>query len=411
MWPGNIVIFSSILLGLCVIVLVVMQEIRRKHVAIWLGSYLVRRLRVSFSDKAARKESPTHVVFCVVDHFEPISDGSTREVERTRMWDWINRYPVLASRHRDSDGIPPQHTWFYPGENYDCEYLDDLARLSQAGFGEIELHLHHGFDSGETLRGKIVSSVEKFAQHGALVSDDAPPRSRYAFIHGNMAFDNSRNDPSVCGVNNEITILKETGCFADFSLPTAPCVSQVRMVNTVYYAIDDPVRPKSHDVGNEVEVGKAPSGDLMIIPGPLGLDWRNRKWGLIPRIENAEIQVSSPPTLSRVRNWVRQHIHVKGRPEWVFVKVSCHGAEDRSRDCLLGDIADQMYTDLETHYRDNSGYRLHYVTARELYNIVKAAEAGLTGDPSHYRDYLIPRCQVHSRGESTTLTTVLSELR
>jgi hypothetical protein len=33
---------------------------------------------------------------------------------------------------------------------------------------------------------------------------------------------------------------------------------------------------------------------------------------------------------------------------------------------------------------------LHYVTAREAYNLVKAAEAGCTGDPEQYRDYLIP---------------------
>lgn len=409
MWPGNIVIFSSILLGLCVIVLVVMREIHRKHVLIWLGSYLVRRLHINFGDKSVPKEEPIHVMFCVVDHFEPISDGSTRDEERTRMRDWMNRYPSLASRHCDSDGIPPQHTWFYPGENYDGEYLGDLAHLSQAGFGEIELHLHHGFDSGETLSEKITSSLTKFASHGALVTHESPPRSRYAFIHGNMAFDNSRNDPSVCGVNNEITILRNTGCFADFSLPTAPCVSQVRMVNTVYYAIDDPTKPKSHDVGIEVEVGKEPRGDLMIIPGPLGLDWQNRKWGLIPRIENAEIQVSSPPNLSRIRNWVRQHIHVKGRPEWVFVKVSCHGAEDRSRDCLLGGLADQMYADLETNYRDSPGYRLHYVTARELYNIVKAAEAGAIGDPGLYRDYLIPRYQLHSSSDGATVTTEVSE--
>jgi hypothetical protein len=33
---------------------------------------------------------------------------------------------------------------------------------------------------------------------------------------------------------------------------------------------------------------------------------------------------------------------------------------------------------------------LHYVTAREVYNIIKAAEAGLTGSPHDYRDYELP---------------------
>ena len=33
--------------------------------------------------------------------------------------------------------------------------------------------------------------------------------------------------------------------------------------------------------------------------------------------------------------------------------------------------------------------KLRFVTAREAYNIVKAAEAGLSGDPEKYHDYII----------------------
>jgi hypothetical protein len=33
---------------------------------------------------------------------------------------------------------------------------------------------------------------------------------------------------------------------------------------------------------------------------------------------------------------------------------------------------------------------LHYVTAREAYNIAKAAEAGHAGDPNDFRDFVIP---------------------
>ena len=32
--------------------------------------------------------------------------------------------------------------------------------------------------------------------------------------------------------------------------------------------------------------------------------------------------------------------------------------------------------------------KLHYVSAREAYNIVRAAQAGMTGDPEDYRDYV-----------------------
>src|SRR5262249_30241644 len=35
-------------------------------------------------------------------------------------------------------------------------------------------------------------------------------------------------------------------------------------------------------------------------------------------------------------------------------------------------------------------FRLHFATAREAYNMVKAAEAGLTGNPNDYREFSVP---------------------
>jgi hypothetical protein len=375
---------------------IVWHEVRAKHLNIWMGTYLRARLRKVCGLEASPSGSPVHVLFCVVDHFEPVSEGSTVEQERERMRDWLTRYPALAQRHKDSDGRPPQHTWFYPGENYRAEYLDNLLELCQQGLGEIELHLHHGHDTSDSLRAKFQLAITNFNKHGALITQEVPPRQAYGFIHGNMALDNSMNNPALCGVDAEIRVLCETGCYADFSMPTAPAISQSRKINAVYYSTDDPSRSKSHDTGIDVEVGRRSSGDLMIIQGPLGINWHSRKWGVIPKIENGELQASNPPSLARILNWVRQHVRVKGRPEWVIVKVSCHGAEDRSRDVILGKTADEMYSLLEHKYRDQAGYVLHYVTARELYNIIRAAEAGHSGNPNLYRDYLIGVYQTHT---------------
>ena len=52
---------------------------------------------------------------------------------------------------------------------------------------------------------------------------------------------------------------------------------------------------------------------------------------------------------------------------------------------------DRAFSHLESRYNDGKDWKLHYVSAREMYNIVKAAEQGLTGDPGQYRDHLIPR--------------------
>lgn len=374
---------------------VVIREAKRVQLWLWLPGFLARKRVVRRAKAAARTMEQTHILFCMVDHFEPISAGSTKEQERSRMNMWLDQYPRLAGQHRDSHGRPPQHTWFYPIENYASEYLDGLGELCRQGLGEIEVHLHHGHDTSETLRVRIQAGLAAFEKHGAQKPQGFPAERRYGFIHGNMALDNSRYDPAFCGVNDELKVLCETGCYADFSLPTVPCVSQPRMVNTIYYALEDPDKPKSHDYGVEIEMGGHPSGDLLLIPGPLALNWRQRKYGIVPRIENGEIQGSSPPTAHRVRLWIEQHIHVKGRPDWVVVKVSCHGAEERNWNALFGPVADEMYRTLEAEYRDQGGYQLHYVTARELYNIVKAAEAGCAGNPTAFRDFVIPPYEIN----------------
>ena len=55
------------------------------------------------------------------------------------------------------------------------------------------------------------------------------------------------------------------------------------------------------------------------------------------------------------------------------------------------DLSDLDVVILPGGFNDGTNFRLHYVTAREMYNIIKAAEAGKSGDPSAYRDFQIRR--------------------
>src|SRR2546423_8037912 len=87
--------------------------------------------------------------------------------------------------------------------------------------------------------------------------------------------------------------------------------------------------------------------------------------GRRPRIENSAVTADDPGTPARVRSWVRQGIHVAGRPEWVFVKVHTHGAPEKQAASLLGDGGRAMHTELTTRFNDGQRWRLHYVTARE----------------------------------------------
>ena len=117
--------------------------------------------------------------------------------------------------------------------------------------------------------------------------------------------------------------------------------------------------------------------------------WSDRRCGIIPRIDTGALTGLAPGGPRRVDAWIRLGIGVVGRPEWVFVKAHCHGALARDREALLGQQADEMFSYLEAEY-GSGRYRLHYVTLREMYNIVKAAEAGLTGNPNDFRDFVIP---------------------
>ncbi|MBN8894277.1 MAG: hypothetical protein J0I71_05500 [Rhodanobacter sp.] len=370
------------LLALCAIAVTV--AIRARNMQYWLGGYLRRR-------RPPAVDGPIHVMFCFVDHFEPAWGKVDLATQRARVDRWCRDYRALAAMHRDADGRMPQHTFFYPEEEYLEEHLDKIAALCAEGYGEIEIHLHHDNDNEANFR----QTIERFnnllhERHGALPRDPATGQLRFGFIHGNWSLDNSRADGRWCGINNELILLRELGCYADFTLPSAPSDTQTKTSNAIYYATDDPLRPKSHDSGVPVRVGGTPSGDLMIVQGPLGLNWRERKFGVLPRIENADVRRGCPPTPERVDAWVKTGIHVEGRPEWVFVKVHTHGTQERDMDTLLGDAAQRMHQHLERAYNDGKRYVLHYVTARETYNIIKAAEAGHRGDPHAFRDFLLP---------------------
>ncbi len=382
-------IYLVLFLLVLVPVVVVFWEVRKKHMLVWLGSYLKQDWRAPPSGTA--RKGPRHVMFCFVDHFEPQYSRPSYEIEVKRVARWRQEYPKLCEGHRDADGRPPVHSFFYPEEEYRPEHLNALVEICQMGLGEIDIHLHHHNDTEAGLREKLQRFTQLLVnQYGALPVD-ANGKPLWSFIHGNWALDNSHPDGVCCGVNNELIVLREEGCYADYTFPAAPDPCQTSTINQIYYAKDDPMRPKSHDTGVRVKVGAQPSGDLMIIQGPLGLMFKNRKFGILPRIENADVRTNIPPSPDRIDAWVETGIHVEGRPEWIFIKVHTHGTQERDIDTLLGAPMDKAFSHLESKYNDGVNWQLHYVSARETYNIIKAAEAGLSGSPNEYRDYLIPR--------------------
>jgi hypothetical protein len=373
-------------LALCVASVLMALVLRKKNLHLWISAYVFQKLSPKPSVKG-----PRHIIFAFVDHYEPrwgrVDD---LEIESRRVDAWMNRYPLMADKHRDADGRVPQHTFFYPEEEYRKVHLDKLADLCRRGYGEVEVHIHHDNDTADNFRKTMTGFVDLLRnEHGFLPDCPKTGKPLYAFIHGNWCLNNSRPDGRYCGVNDESIILRDTGCYADFTMPSAPSDTQTAKINSIYYATDIPGRSKSHDNGVDVEVGKQASGDLLLIQGPLALNWKRRKFGIMPSIESSDIRKATPPSPDRVDLWVDCNIHVKGRPEWVFVKIHTHGTQDMDIDTLLGEPVDQMFSYLEEKYNDGKNYVLHYVNAREMYNIVKAAEDGKSGNPNQYRDYLL----------------------
>jgi hypothetical protein len=312
------------------------------------------------------------VYFALVDHFEPAWRGADTEVQRRRVNAWMERYPSIASKHCDSDARPPQHTFFYPEEEYSPEHLDAIAALARKGFGDVEVHLHHQEDTPAGLRDKLLRFTAVL--HGAhgLLRRDERGRIAYGFIHGNYSLNNSLPNGAWCGVNDETSVLMETGCYADFTLPSAPSPTQSRKINAIYYALPCS-RPRGHDHGLDAAADSAPRPGLLMIQGPLGLNWHWRKFGILPRLENADIGWHRPVTPERVSIWLSQRIGLRGAPDQVFIKLSTHGAQDRNLDYLLGDGLVSMWSLLESQCKQ-IGARLHYVTAYQMFLRVRQIE-------------------------------------
>ena len=359
----------------------VVLKIYQQNMHIWLGDYFWNSPDFEAGDETV------DIIFVVVDHWEPGGN-----LEPLNMW--MTGYRELANKHVDADGRNPQHSWFYPIEQFRGYEVDSLVQLCREGYGDVEIHLHHGNDNSESLRQRFSAGIDSLNAHNALVPADG--NTRFGFVHGNWALDNSRIGPDgrdMCGVNDEISILMDIGCYADFTFPALTQTAQPSLVNKIYYCQDDPQSSKSHNTGVVSQVGRQPETDeFMIFEGPMMIDWSDWRFRTHPNFEDGNLYWEIPTTIDRFENWLEANVHVVGRPNWVFVRPFTHGCSLRgigAYDNILGANIDAMFTEMESSYNDGEKYRLHYMTTREAFNVVKAAEDGKDGNPNEYRDYVI----------------------
>jgi hypothetical protein len=371
----------------------VLEKVRRYNLDRWLpgwGRHLAAR-----AVTRTKVEGPRHLLFALCDHYEPLHGNAPPEQGLERVRSWHEGYPRLVDAYRDADGHHPRHSFFFPGEEYRPEYLEALADLAKRGLGEVEVHLHHDGDTEETLAPKFEQTLADLSRHGHI-SRDASGRMRWAFIHGNWALANPRDDGRWCGVDAELPLLHRLGCYADFTFPSAPDECQPNIVNQIYWPTGDLTAKRCYEHGARARVGEVMTDRLLMVQGPVALAKRPGK--LSVRIEGAAITATDPASPARVRTWTNQAIHVEGRPEWIFAKLHTHGAPEREARSLLGDGGHALHRILTTEYNDGKKWILHYVTAREMFNIAIAAMEGKSGDPNDYRDHVLPPPPVARRG-------------
>ena len=313
-----------------------------------------------------------HILIIWADHFEPIKNNKNSKQQQISFW--RRQYSEVMKKHYDADGKHPQRTWFYSTEQ-SLALLSPLSKLSFYGLGEIEVQLPSSQTiSPDVLHERLELVKREFVKSGVTVTAEQSPKQQFGYIR-------SAEETSMPTGEYEIAALLQSGCFADFNR-IGSLNRQYLDVNRICYA-DTPKSQKG-----TARVGQRNREDFLLVQGPLVLS-RKGVNSLKLELEDGELSWKKPPTEKRVDSWVWANIHLEGRPDWFFVKLHTNGAEPENQTADFMKKLDDMFSYLENTYNDGEQFKLHYVTAREAYNIIKAAEDGKENDPGLFRDYIV----------------------
>ena len=255
-------------------------------------------------------------------------------------------------------------------------FLDRLGELVKRGFGEVEVHLHHDGDTAETLRREALEQPSRRSP-GTATCRAIHARStrdyRWAFIHGNWSLANGRPDGRWCGVDDELLVLHRLGCYADLTFPSAPDPCQPDQVNQIYWPTGDLSRRRAYEHGERARVGTHHDDRLLMITGPLAL--ARKALGI--RLENGAITGDDPPTAGAGRELDRSG-HPRRGPARVDLRQGAHARRDREDRRIAARRTAATRCTRRSHAHVRGNWRLHYVTAREMFNVARAAMDGQT---------------------------------
>jgi hypothetical protein len=375
----------------------------------WLLRYPAWRAG-EFVSRLKHPAGASHLIFVVANHFEPgLGQTALARVEK-----WCELARATGDALRDHDGTPFRHTNFFPAEQYEPPLLEMLSDLQADGYGEVEIHLHHGVDQPDTAE-NTRQMLERFRdvlaeEHKCLariVGENPTSQPKYGFVHGNWALANSAGG-RFCGVDSEMQILADTGCYADFTLPSVPFQSQVPRINAIYQCGHPLTEATPHRSGPSLKVGDRLQLPI-IFTGPLVFDWSRRVRGLpIPRVEDGALAQNYPLTIDRFNRWRSVGIGVKGRPDWTFIKLYSHGFFDWDQDLMIGEQMKRFMSEVLERGERTGEFKVHFASAREAFNMVSAAVEGHKGEPGAYRDYKL-RQIMQEQASSQTSSEITGE--
>ena len=367
------------------------QHLRKlRYTANCLPSYVWQRFTRS------TPSGHVHLITAVADHFEPASvpgflaGYAPRDVQEKRLETWCREYPRNFAEFRDEEGYCFNHTYFYPAEQYDKALVQQLAEFCHAGWGEIEIHLHHGLPEPTTAdetEKHLISFRDALANdHDCLSYLDGDLQPKYAFIHGNFTLANCANG-FACGIDNEMQLLARTGCYVDMTYPTATFhPAQIAILNSIYECAMPLEQRAPQRRGLALQFGRPVTRLPFLVQGPWMMDFDRSAQSGWARVENSALTGSNPPSLRRLALWKKAGITVVGRPDWIFVKLHTHGMAPADTNTMLGPPVQRFLKEL-IEGAPQRNETLHFVSAREMANIALAACDGREGNPGSYRDY------------------------
>lgn len=211
----------------------------------------------------ARLEGVSNIIYMHADHFEP--GGCPIDVcnERLKIWtDGLKKLKIKPSLFvfpcflmdykenkivvRPSSITPTIMKYIKPMEN---------------NGGDINLHIHHERWTSSSvttepwitlLKNKQVTDEQMLIAHivgvKKALEDVGIDMSSWGFVHGMWGLNAS--DKRVCNIENEIMILKEHGCFGDFTFPAGRprCTPEMSGI----FLVPDKIGRKVYNTGHQL---------------------------------------------------------------------------------------------------------------------------------------------------------------